>query len=150
MDIILLDKVENLGNLGDMVAVRAGYARNYLIPQGKAKFATTQNIAEFETLRAELERASEDAITVANGRKSQLQELVITVKANAGQEGKLFGSVGSSEIADAISATGIVAERREVRLPNGPLRMLGEYDVDLHLHSDVNATVKIIVEAVDE
>ena len=150
MDIILLDKIENLGNLGDMVAVRAGYARNYLVPQGKAKFATLKNIAEFEAMRTELEQASKDAFTAAQARKELLQELVITVTANAGQEGKLFGSVGAAEISDAISSTGILLERREVRLPDGPLRMIGEYDVALHLHSDIDASIQVIVQAEED
>lgn len=147
MEIILLEKIDNLGNLGDMVKVRAGYARNYLVPQGKAKIATKVNIEEFEARRAELEAAAQSALQKAEARRDQLEELIVTIHANAGQEGKLFGSVGGTEIADAISATGIELARKEVRLSEGPIRMVGEYDIALHLHSDVNATIKVIVEA---
>ncbi|MGV6818389.1 MAG: 50S ribosomal protein L9 [Thiotrichales bacterium] len=145
MDVILLDKVENLGNLGDKVSVRAGYARNYLIPGGKAKYATAANIAEFEARRAELEKAAAETLAAAEARKAKLEALEITIPANVGSEGKLFGSIGNAEIADAISATGITVEKREVRLPEGALRATGDYEIGLHLHSDVDVVVKVAV-----
>jgi len=147
MEVILLQKVENLGPLGTVVSVRPGYARNYLLPTGRAKMATKDNIAEFEQQRAELEKAAQDALAAAEARRDQLQDMVLTVKAKAGGEGKLFGSVSSMEVSEAIQAAGIDIERREVRMPEGPIRMLGEYEVGLHLHSDVDATIKVIVEA---
>ena len=145
MEVILLDKVENLGNLGDKVSVRPGYARNYLIPSGKAKYATKENIAEFEARRAELEKAAAESLAAAQARAAKLVDLEITIPAHAGNEGKLFGSVGTAEIAEAISATGVEVEKREVRLPEGALRSTGEYEITIHLHSDVNADVKVIV-----
>jgi len=143
MEVILLEKVENLGNLGDKVAVRAGYARNYLIPGGKAKYATAENIAEFEARRAELEKLAAESLSAAEARHSKLENMVVTIPANAGTEGKLFGSVGTAEIADAVSRAGVEIEKREVRLPEGALRSVGEYDVTLHLHSDVNVDIKV-------
>jgi large subunit ribosomal protein L9 len=145
MDVILLAKIDNLGNLGDKVNVRAGYARNYLIPQGKAKYATPKNLAEFEARRSELEKAAADALTRAKGRAASLESLEITITAKAGSEGKLYGSIGAADIAEAITAAGEVIGKREVRLPTGPLRKTGEYEVAIHLHTDVNATVKIVV-----
>lgn len=147
MEIILLDKVENLGNLGDKVNVKPGYARNFLIPHGKAQPATAANMAKFETRRAELEQASRDAMTRAEGRRDQLEGLEITIGANAGGEGKLFGSVGPADVADAIAAKGIELEKREIRMPEGPVRQAGEHEVQVHLHTDVDATVKLIVVA---
>ncbi len=146
MEVILLKKVENLGALGSVVDVRAGYGRNYLIPSGRAKMATKTNIAEFEQRRAELEQAANEVLAAAEARRDQLQDMVLTIKAKTGGEGKLFGSVSSIEIADAFSAAGVEVERREIRMPDGPLRMLGEYEVSLHLHTDVDATIKVIVE----
>ncbi|MGF1642304.1 MAG: 50S ribosomal protein L9 [Thiotrichales bacterium] len=143
MEIILLDKVENLGDLGDKVKVRSGYARNFLIPSGKAKFATTANIAEFEARRAELEKQVGERLAVAQARKDTMADLVLTIAANAGNEGKLFGSVGPGEIADAATAAGVPVEKREVRLPEGPIRNLGEFEVDIHLHSGLDATIKV-------
>jgi large subunit ribosomal protein L9 len=145
MDIILLAKIDNLGNLGDKVNVRAGYARNYLIPQGKAKYATPKNLAEFESHRTELEKAAADALTKAQGRAASLEGLEITITAKAGSEGKLFGSIGAGDIAEAITAAGEETGKREVRLPTGPLRKTGEYEVAIHLHTEVNATVKLVV-----
>ncbi len=147
MEIILLKKVENLGGLGSVVKVRAGYARNYLIPQGKAKLATKANVAEFEARRAELEAEAADILAAAQARKAQLEGMVLTIKAKAGNEGKLFGSVSNHEIADAINAAGVEVERREIRMPNGALRHLGEFEVGMHLHTEVDATIKVIVEA---
>lgn len=147
MDVILLQKVENLGSLGSIVSVRPGYARNYLIPQGKAKMATKANLEAFEARRAELEAEAEAALAAAQARREQLAELVLTIKAVAGNEGKLFGSVSNIEIAEAIRAAGIAIERREIRMPQGPIRHLGEFEIGIHLHSEVDTTVKVIVEA---
>lgn len=147
MEIILLKKVENLGTLGNIVKVRPGYARNFLIPQGKAKPATKANIAEFEARRAELEAEAASILAAAQARKAQLDGMVLTIKAKAGNEGKLFGSVSNHEIAEAINATGVTVERREIRMPHGALRHLGEFEIGLHLHTEVDATVKVIIEA---
>ena len=145
MEVILLEKIDNLGGLGDKVRVRPGYARNYLLPQGKAKFATAENIAEFEARRAELERAAAEALAAAEARRESLAGMVIEMKAKAGSEGKLFGSIGPGDIAEAVTARGVEVEKREVRLPEGPLRQVGEYEIELHLHADVNAEIRIIV-----
>lgn len=147
MEIILLDKVENLGGLGDKVKVKSGYARNYLIPTGKAKYATPANIAEFEARRAELEKIAAESKAAAEARRSELEGMTVTLTALAGAEGKLFGSIGTQDIADAVTAAGVKLERREVRLPEGALRQVGEYEVEVHLHSDVNAVVKVVVNA---
>lgn len=147
MEVILLDKVNNLGTLGDKVKVKNGYARNYLIPGGKAKPATPENIKEFEAMRAELEKRSSDALTAAQSRKERIEALgSLTVKAKAGGEGKLFGSVGTYDIVEASAAAGVEIEKSEVRLPHGNIREVGEHEVSIHLHTDVDATVKIIVE----
>ncbi len=145
MQVILLEKVENLGNLGDQVKVRAGYGRNFLIPKGKATPATADNIARFEARRAELEKAAAEALAAAEARKSGLDGLTVTITANAGDEGKLFGSIGTGDIAHAVTAAGQAVERHEVRLPEGPFRMLGEFEVELHLHTDVNAVIKLTI-----
>lgn len=145
MDVILLEKVTNLGNLGDKVKVKAGYGRNFLLPYGKAVPATEANIVEFEARRAELEKASADKLTQAQGRATALAEKSVTITANAGDEGKLFGSIGARDIAEAITAAGEAVEKSEVRLPEGALREVGEYDVTLQLHSDVSVDVKVIV-----
>lgn len=147
MEVILLKKVENLGTLGNVVKVKAGYGRNYLIPTGRAKMATKANIAEFEKRRAELEKEAQAILAAAEARRDQLKELVLTVKARTGGEGKLFGSISSIEIAEAIKATGLEIERREIRMPNGPIRVLGEHEVALHLHTDVDTMIKVVVEA---
>ncbi|HEV2110552.1 MAG TPA: 50S ribosomal protein L9 [Gammaproteobacteria bacterium] len=148
MEVILLQKVENLGNLGDKVKVRAGYGRNFLIPQGKAKPATAGNVAEFEKRRAELEKQAADMLAAAVQRKGELDGKSITINAKAGQEGKLFGSVGTVDIAEAMTASGIKLERKEVRMPQGPIRVAGEHKVEIHLHTDVNVeiTVNVIAE----
>ena len=148
MEVILLEKIANLGNLGDKVNVKAGYGRNYLLPQRKAAAATAENVAAFEVRRVELEKAAAEKRAVAEARAAQLAELQITISAVAGDEGKLFGSIGTHDIADAITAAGVEVEKSEVRMPNGTIRHLGEFDVDVHLHSDVEATVKVIVMAV--
>ena len=145
MEVILLEKVENLGNLGDKVAVRSGYARNYLVPQGKAKFATPENMAEFEARRAELEKIAAETLAAAEARREKLDGLEVTITMKAGNEGKLFGSVGTADIAEAVASAGVEIEKREVRMPEGALREAGEFDIDVHLHSDVNATIKLII-----
>jgi large subunit ribosomal protein L9 len=146
MEVILLEKVDNLGNLGDKVRVRSGYARNYLVPQGKARFATAENIAEFEARRAELEKAAAETLAAAEARREKLDALEpVTIASKAGGEGKLFGSVGPHDIAEAVTAAGVAVEKREVRMPQGPIRQTGEFDVELHLYTDVNATVKVVV-----
>lgn len=147
MEIILLDRIENLGDLGDKVKVRPGYARNYLIPSGKAKYATPENIAEFEARRAELEKAAADALNTAEARKAQLDGMTMTIPARVGAEGKLFGSVGPADIVDAAGRQGAELEKREIRMPTGPLREVGEYEIEISLHSDVNATITVVVQA---
>lgn len=150
MNVILLDKIENLGNLGDKVTVRAGYARNYLIPGGKAKYATELNIAEFEARRAELEKIAAEAVTEAEKRRGQLADVEVTIEANVGSEGKLFGSIGPAEIAAAVTEAGVALEKREIRMPEGALRHTGEFDIDVHLHMDVDTSVKVIVVGEEE
>jgi large subunit ribosomal protein L9 len=147
MEIILLEKVSNLGAMGDKVRVKSGYGRNYLVPKGKAKPATPENIAAFEAMRADLEKASASALSVAEGRRERLADMLITIAARAGDEGKLFGSIGTSDIADAITSAGVSVVRHEVRLPNGAFRQLGDYSVQLHLHSDVNTTIRLVIVA---
>ena len=146
MQLILLQKVTNLGNLGDKVNVKPGYGRNYLVPQGKATAATAENIAEFEQRRAEYEAKANQQLAGAEARKAQLENASVTVKANASPEGKLFGSVGPRDIAEAFTAAGLPLEKSEVILGEGPLRHTGEFDVLVHLHADVEATVKVVVE----
>ena len=145
MEVILLQKVENLGNLGDKVKVRAGYGRNFLIPQGKAQPATAANLAEFEKRRTELEKQAADALTSAQARQRELDGKTISITAKAGSEGKLFGSVGTVDIAEALTAAGTKVERKEVRMPQGPIRVAGEHSVEIHLHTDVNAEIKVVV-----
>jgi len=147
MEVILLEKIEHLGAMGDRVRVKPGYGRNYLIPKGKAASATPENIAAFEARRAELEKAAADSLARAQARRDQLDGLVVCLSAKAGDEGKLFGSVGTVDIAHAVSDAGVKVERNEIRLPNGPLRQVGEHVVHLHLHSDVNVEIKIVVDA---
>lgn len=147
MEVILLDKVGKLGAVGDKVAVKAGFGRNFLIPQGKAIPANAANIAEFESRRAELEAAAAEKKAVAEKRAAELAELQVVIAANAGDEGKLFGSIGARDIADAITAAGVEVAKSEVRLPEGTLRELGEYDIDVQLHVDVTQTLKLVVEA---
>ena len=148
MEVILLENIGNLGGLGDKVDVKAGYGRNYLVPQGKAVPATRSNIAEFETRRAELEAAAAAARSAAEQRAEAINALQpVTIGANAGEEGKLFGSVGTPDIAEAVTAAGCEVDKAEVRLPEGPLRELGEFEVDIQVHGDVTATVVIAVVA---
>ncbi len=147
MEIILLEKITNLGNLGDKVNVKGGYARNFLLPQGKATRATAENVAAFEARRAELEKQAAEKKAYAESRAAQLAELEVTITATAGDEGKLFGSIGTHDIADALTASGVEVAKSEVRLPNGAIRLVGEYDVAVHLHSEVDATVRVVVVA---
>ncbi len=147
MEVILLEKIANLGNLGDNVAVKAGYARNFLLPFGKATPATAANVEAFEARRAELEKIAAEKKAGADARAAKLADLSVTITANAGEEGKLFGSIGTRDIADAVTAAGVEIEKSEVRLPEGPLRNVGEFDVVVQLHSDVETTVKLIVVA---
>ena len=145
MEVILLSKVENLGALGDKVSVRSGYARNYLIPQGKAKFATPENIAEFEARRAELEAQAASALAAAEERKSKLDGITVTIAAKEASEGKLFGSVGNVDVLEALTALGHDVEKREIRMPEGAFRTIGEHPIELHLHTDVNASITISI-----
>jgi large subunit ribosomal protein L9 len=147
MNVILLEKVSNLGGLGDQVSVKAGYGRNYLIPFGKAVPATADNIASFEARRAQLQAAADAKLAEAQARANKLAELKVSVAANAGDEGKLFGSVGTADIADALTAAGVAVAKSEVRLPNGSIREVGEFEVDVQVHSEVTATVTVIVVA---
>ena len=149
MEVILLNKVENLGELGDKVSVRSGYARNYLIPQGRAKFATAANIAEFEARRSELEAAAAAAIAAAEERKASLEGLTITIPAKEASDGKLFGSINNIDVLAAIARAGQSVEKREVRMPDGAFRNIGEHSVELHLHTDINATITINIVAED-
>ena len=147
MNVILLEKVHNLGDLGDQVSVKAGYGRNFLIPKGMAVPATTDNVAKFEARRAELEKVAAEKLAAAEARKQKMADLVITVPHKAGDEGKLFGSVGTSDIATAITNAGVDVAKREIRMPEGVIRQIGEYDVDIELHSDIVATIKLNVVA---
>jgi large subunit ribosomal protein L9 len=144
MEVILMESVENLGAVGDKVSVKSGFARNYLVPQGKAKLATAANLAEFEARRAELEKLAGEALQVAEQRKQQIEALVaIDVTARVGSEGKLFGSIGVADVVDAIATHDVIVEKSEIRMPEGALRVVGEHLVDIHLHTDVDTQVTI-------
>ena len=146
MQVILLETIKNLGDLGAVVDVRSGYGRNFLIPQGKALPATKNNLAEVEERRAELEKQAAELLSAAEARAEKLAEATITVGAKSGDEGKLFGSVGTRDIAEAITAaTGVEVEKSEVKLPHGALRNTGEYEIDVVLHADVTVTIKLAV-----
>ena len=147
MEVILLDKVGRLGNIGDKVAVKSGYGRNFLLPQGKAVAATAKNVAEFEERRATLEANAASKKADAEARAAKLAELTVTIAANAGDEGKLFGSIGTRDIADAITAAGVEVAKSEVRLPQGALREVGQFDIDIQVHSEVIQAVKLVVVA---
>ena len=150
MQVILLDKIANLGGLGDQVVVKSGFARNFLFPQGKAVPATKANIETFEARRAELEAKIAEDLAAAQARADKLEALAeVTLVSKAGDEGKLFGSIGTRDIADAISAVGVEVAKSEVRLPLGTIRETGEFDVAIAVHSDVTATIKVIVMAED-
>ncbi len=146
MEVILLENISNLGGLGDKVDVKAGFGRNYLIPQGKAVPATEDAVAKFEARRAELEAAAADSLAAAEARAATLNEMQpVTIPANAGEEGKLFGSVGTRDIADAVTAAGVAIDKSEVRLPEGALRELGEYEINVQVHGDVTAIIALAV-----
>ena len=147
MQIILLEKVQNLGALGDAVNVRAGYGRNFLIPKGMAVPATKDNLSKFEAKRAEFEKAADDVIAIAQARADTLVDKKITLAQKAGEEGKLFGSVGTIDIARALSDSGTPVEKQEIRLPEGAIREVGDFDIAVHLHTDINVTVKVSVVA---
>ncbi|MCU7796080.1 MAG: 50S ribosomal protein L9 [Candidatus Thiodiazotropha sp. (ex Myrtea spinifera)] len=145
MEIILLQKVDNLGDLGEKVNVKSGFGRNFLIPSGKAVPATEENLKVFEARRAELEKEASEKLAAAEARKAKLDGLAVSISCKSGEEGRLFGSVGTSDISKAVIGAGIELEKKEVMLPNGPFRITGEYDVDIHLHADVNAIVKLTI-----
>ncbi|MDJ0700421.1 MAG: 50S ribosomal protein L9 [Woeseiaceae bacterium] len=145
MNVILLDNVENLGNIGDLVKVKPGYGRNYLLPQGKAALATPENMKEIEARRAELEKAAAEELAKAKKRAEVIDGMELVIKANAGAEGKLFGSVGPIDIAEAFSGVQVEVERSEIRMPEGPVQELGEFPVGVHLHPEVNAEITIRV-----
>jgi large subunit ribosomal protein L9 len=151
MEVILLEKVDNVGALGDRVSVKSGYARNYLIPKGKAVFASPENIKVFEERRAELEKQAAEKLAAAEARKAQIEALEdgVTITHKAGEEGKLFGSVGTTDIVAACAAAGVEVAKAEIRMPEGAFRMAGEYSVVLHLHTDVNVDLKVNVVAED-
>ena len=144
MEVILLENIENLGSVGDKVNVKSGFARNFLVPHGKAKVATAANLAEFEARRAELEKAAAEALQVANERKQQIEALAsIDITARVGSEGKLFGSIGVADVSDAIASLCVTVEKSEIRMPEGALRSVGEHLVDIHLYTEVDTQVTV-------
>ena len=145
MQVILMEKIGRLGNLGDQVKVKPGFARNYLIPKGKAIPATNANVAIFEKRRDELEKAAAETLKSAQARAESLTGMVVTIAARAADEGRLYGSIGTREIAEAISKAGAQVEKSEISLPTGPLRQIGEQEIHVHLHGDVHTTIKINV-----
>ena len=145
MELILLEKVQNLGNLGDLVKVKSGFGRNYLVPQGKAVPATKENLAQFEARRAELEATAQEKLGQAEARQTGLAEVVVEISANASEEGNLYGSIGPREVANAVSALGHEITKSEVAMGEGPIRTTGEFDVVVQLHADVESIVKVIV-----
>lgn len=147
MDVILLEKVANLGNLGDKVIVKAGYGRNFLIPFGKAVPANKENLEAFQARRAELEKTANEKLATAEKRASEMAEIELTLTAKAGDEGKLFGSIGPRDLAEAITSAGVKVAKSEIRLADGPIRAVGEYDVGVQLHTDVAAAIKVFIEA---
>jgi large subunit ribosomal protein L9 len=147
MQVILMDKVVNLGGLGDIVKVKDGYARNYLIPQGKAKRATEENKKVFEARRAELEKAQGEKLAAAQGVAAKLEGVTVQITRKAGVDGRLFGSVGNSDIAEALAAQGIEIEKSAIRLPLGPMKQLGENQIEIALHSDVVSTITVVISA---
>ena len=146
MDVILLQKVRNLGDLGERVKVKAGFGRNYLLPQGMALPATEENVKVFEARRADLEKNATDSLNAAKSRAQQLEGFKLTIKARAAEEGKLYGSVGSFEVIEALKKQGISVQKREITLPNGPIRVTGEHRIQLQLHSDIEVPILVIVE----
>ena len=147
MDVILLQKVANLGNIGDRVKVRSGYGRNFLLPGGKATLATPDNVSRFEARRDELEKAAREHLTSAQDRATALKDFKLVITSKAGTEGKLFGSIGTSDIAEALGKQGFKVERSEVRMPNGPLRMVGDHSIGLHLHADIDVPLAVSIVA---
>ena len=147
MNVILLERVNNLGDLGNEVSVKSGFARNFLLPKKKAVQANDANRAVFEERRKELEDAANQKLSAAKERAEVLNEYLLTIQVKAGEEDRLFGSVGTQDIADALVSKGLEVERSEVRLPDGAIRVLGEYEVDIQLHSDVTATIHLQVVA---
>jgi len=145
MQVILLEKIRKLGDLGQQVKVKQGFGRNFLIPQGKAVPATPENVARFEAQRAALEKTQTEALAVATARAEKLNQITITLHSKAGTEGKLYGSVGTVDIAEAVTQAGAELNKHEVNLPDGPFRMLGEYEVKLSLHADVDVHIKLII-----
>jgi large subunit ribosomal protein L9 len=147
MEVILLQKVANLGNIGDRVKVRSGYGRNFLLPGGKATLATADNVKRFEARRAELEKLAREQLSSAEERSTALKEFKLTIRAKAGTEGKLFGSIGTADVAEAATREGFKLERSEVRMPAGTLRMVGEHVVNVHLHADVDVPLNVTIVA---
>jgi len=147
MEVILLQKIENLGGLGDKVNVKSGYGRNYLVPTGRAVSATKENLEAFEARRAELEKQAAETQATAEARKIKIEELSVSISRKAGDEGRLFGSVGTADIAEAATAAGVEVVKREVRLPDGPFHNTGEFEVVIHLCTDVDATLQLAVVA---
>ena len=147
MNVILLDNVENLGNVGDLVKVKAGYGRNFLLPQGKAALATPENMKAIESRRAELEKHAKDELAIAKKRADVINGMELVITANAGSEDKLFGSVGPLDITEALAAVQVEVQRSEVRMPDGPIHELGDFQIGVHLHPEVNAEVSVKVVA---
>ena len=145
MEVILLQKVANLGNIGDKVKVKSGYGRNFLLPKGKATLATADNVAKFESRRAEIEKAARVELETAEARARKLEGFKLTITAKAGGEGKLFGSIGTTDIAEGVRKAGYEIERSEVRLPQGPIRLAGEHVVQLHLHTDLTVDLPVVI-----
>jgi large subunit ribosomal protein L9 len=147
MNVILLEKVENLGAIGDLVKVKSGYGRNFLLPKGKAALATRANIAEFDARRVDLEKAAAVELSAANARADLLKGMELVIPANVGSEGKLFGSVGPIDIAEAFAKVGVEAARSEIRMPDGPIHEVGDFTIGLHLHSEINVDIMVKVVA---
>lgn len=145
MELILLEKIVNLGNLGDKVTVSPGYGRNFLIPKGKAVRATAEKLAEFEQRRADLEKKAAEIVAAAQAQAQAIANLSVSIARKAGDEGRLYGSVGAKDIADAVTAAGVAVEKHQVRLPNGALRSVGEYEIKIHLHADQDAVLSLKV-----
>ncbi len=149
MQVILLERIDNLGSIGDQVKVKAGYGRNFLLPQGKATLATPANVAKFEAMRSELEAKAAAELAAAQAREEKIKEVVLTITSNAGSEGKLFGSIGTFDIVEAYERAECPVERSEVRLPQGPLRAVGEHEIEIRLHTDVIVPVTLNIVAVE-
>jgi large subunit ribosomal protein L9 len=149
MNVVLLDNVENLGDIGDLVKVKSGYGRNFLIPQGKAALATPENMKAIEARRAELEKAASEDLAVATTRAKAIKGTELVISANAGSEDKLFGSVGPIDIVDALEKIQIQVERSEIRMPDGPIHELGDFQIGIHLHSEINAEILVRVVAAE-